>query len=86
MSNTFSKVFVLGAIGAIAVGAYTVITDDELRAKLKEQILSLMDATGRVITAAKRVSEEFASKDEGPIGTIHDIAEQWETVEAKVIH
>lgn len=83
--GALSKVAVVGTIGIIAVGAIAIMNDDELKARLKEQILTLFDASGSVISTVKKMSEEFSSKAEGYVGTAEDIAAQWKTVEARVI-
>jgi hypothetical protein len=80
MKNFFRDFLIISIVGTVTVGALVVLTDEDLRGKVKDQILSLLDASGKMVASVKKISEDFSDKAEPAIDHISEINSQWKTV------
>lgn len=80
MRGILRDLLIIGVIGTVTVGALVVLTDEDLRGKAKDQLMSLFDASGKMISSVKRMSEDFADKAEPAVDHIAEINSQWQAV------
>jgi len=84
MKSIGSNIILFSTLGAIITGVIIVLTDDDLKKRAKDQIMTLMDSSQKIIAAVKKASDIASDSRESSSDLKENIASQWRAVEDKL--